>query len=148
MCATGRYVTPTAQRPSTVVCLLLQGYGGKSSPWSLSIHANGERDSPVMRLHPWPTGQLRADGSATLPSRPGASVSSAHLTRAHLPVLPGAKGDLGCLHVLCLVAQSCPTLCNPMDCSLPGASVHGILQERIPEWVAMTFSRGSSQPRN
>ena len=46
------------------------------------------------------------------------------------------------------VAQSCPTLCNPMDCSLPGSSVHGILQARILEWVAIPFSRGSSQPRN
>ena len=40
--------------------------------------------------------------------------------------------------------QSCPTLCNPMGCSLPGSSVHGILQERILEWVAMPSSRGSS----
>ena len=39
--------------------------------------------------------------------------------------------------------QSCPTLCNPMDCSLPGSSVHGILQARIVEWVAM-LSKGSS----
>ena len=39
------------------------------------------------------------------------------------------------------------TLCDPMDCSLPASSVHGILQARILEWVAMTFSRGSSQPR-
>ena len=44
--------------------------------------------------------------------------------------------------------QSCPTLCDPMDHSLPGSSVHGILQARIPEWVAMPFSRGSSQPRD
>ena len=44
------------------------------------------------------------------------------------------------------VAQSCPTLCNPMDCSLPGFSVHGILQARILEWVTISFSRGSSQP--
>ena len=43
-----------------------------------------------------------------------------------------------------LVAQSCPTLCNPMDYSLPGSSVHGILQARILEWVAIPFSRGSS----
>ena len=42
------------------------------------------------------------------------------------------------------VAQLCLTLCNPMDCSLPGSSVHGILQARIPEWVAISFSRGSS----
>ena len=46
------------------------------------------------------------------------------------------------------VAQSCPTLCNPMDCSLPGFSVHGILQARIVEWVTISFSRGSSQPRD
>ena len=36
-----------------------------------------------------------------------------------------------------LAAQSCPTLCNPMDCSLPGSSVHGILQARIFQWVYM-----------
>ena len=44
------------------------------------------------------------------------------------------------------VAQSCLTLCNPMDCSPPGSSVHGILQARILEWVAISSSRGSSQP--
>ena len=42
------------------------------------------------------------------------------------------------------VSQSCLTLCDPMDCSLPGSSVHGILQARILEWVAIPFSRGSS----
>ena len=50
------------------------------------------------------------------------------------------------MHVL--VAQSCPTLCSPMDCSLPGTSVHGILQARVLEWVAIPFSRGSSRPRD
>ena len=43
-----------------------------------------------------------------------------------------------------LVTQSYPTLCNHMDCSLSGSSVHGILQARILEWVAISFSRGSS----
>ena len=43
------------------------------------------------------------------------------------------------------VTQSCPTLCNTVDCSLPSSSVHGILQARILEWVAISFSRGSSQ---
>ena len=38
------------------------------------------------------------------------------------------------------VAQSCPTLCDPMDCSLPGFSIHGILQARTLEWVAISFS--------
>ena len=48
------------------------------------------------------------------------------------------------LFVLCLVARLCPALCDAMDCSLPGSSVHGILQARILEWVAMPSSRGSS----
>ena len=47
-----------------------------------------------------------------------------------------------------LVAQSCLTLCDSMDCNLPGSSVLGILQARIVEWVAISFSRGSSQPRD
>ena len=46
------------------------------------------------------------------------------------------------------VTQSCPTLCDPVDCSLPGSSLHGILQARILEWVVISFSRGSSQPRD
>ena len=46
------------------------------------------------------------------------------------------------------VAQSCPTLCDPMDYSLPGSSIHGIFQARVLEWVTISFSRGSSQPRD
>ena len=42
----------------------------------------------------------------------------------------------------------CLTLCNPMDCSLPSSSVHGIFQARVLEWVAISFSRGSSWPRD
>ena len=52
------------------------------------------------------------------------------------------------MKVKVLLAQSCPTLCNPMDCSLPGSSVRGILQARILEWVAIPFSRGSSRFRD
>ena len=44
------------------------------------------------------------------------------------------------------VTQSCPTLCDPMDCSLLCSSVHGIFQARVLEWVAISFSRGSSWP--
>ena len=47
-----------------------------------------------------------------------------------------------------LVAQSCPNLCNPMDCSLPVSSILGILQARILGWVVISFSRGSSPPRD
>ena len=49
-----------------------------------------------------------------------------------------------CDSVKVLVTQSCLTLCDPMDYSLPGSSAHGILQARILEWVAIPFSRGSS----
>ena len=49
---------------------------------------------------------------------------------------------------LCVCAQSCLTLCNPIGCSLPGFSVHGVSQARILEWVAISFSRGSSWPRD
>ena len=48
----------------------------------------------------------------------------------------------------CLVAKSCLTLCDPMDCTLPGSSVHGISQARTLEWLAISFSRRSSQPRD
>ena len=58
------------------------------------------------------------------------------------PIL--AIGVFGC----CLVAQSCPTLCNSMDCSLPGSSVFGIFQARTLECVAISFSRGSPQARD
>ena len=65
-----------------------------------------------------------------------------------------------CIHVenkiikkiICLwswsITQSCPTLFHPMDCNLPGSSDHGISQARILEWVAVPFSRGSSQSRD
>ena len=46
------------------------------------------------------------------------------------------------------VTQSHPTLCDPMDCSLPGSSVNGIFQATVLEWIAISFSKGSSQPRD
>ena len=49
---------------------------------------------------------------------------------------------------VCSVTQSCPTLCGPMDREAWQASVHGILQARILEWVAVSCSRGSSRPRD
>ena len=55
---------------------------------------------------------------------------------------------LDCKESCVLVTQACPTLCNPTDCSPPGFSAHGILQARILEWIAIPFSRGTSQPRD
>ena len=53
-----------------------------------------------------------------------------------------------CYATLCSDAQSCLSLCDPLDCSLPGSSLHGIFQARILEWVAISFSKGSSPPRD
>ena len=60
--------------------------------------------------------------------------------------LPYSKGNQLYAYV-CSVLQLCPALCDPMDCSLSGSSVHGILQASILEWVALPSSRGSSPPR-
>ena len=49
---------------------------------------------------------------------------------------------------MCSVAQSCPTLCDPVDCSPPGSPVHGIVHARILEWIAISYFRGSSQLRD
>ena len=47
--------------------------------------------------------------------------------------------------ICCLVAKSCLTLYNPMDCSIPGSSVHGVSKAKIPEWVAIAFSNNPVQ---
>ena len=53
-----------------------------------------------------------------------------------------------CYSCCCLLAQSWPTLCYPVDCGLPGSSMHGISQTGILEWVAISYSRGSSWPKD
>ena len=79
-------------------------------------------------IHPSALGYRRVSGQATL--------------LLLVPTLLSSAAQTG--HLKVLAAQSCPTLCDPMDYSPPGSSVHGILQARILEWVAMSFSRGSS----
>ena len=78
-------------------------------------------------------------------------------TRLRLPWdSPGKNTGVGCRVLLqCRkvklwreVAQSCPTLCDPMDCNLSGSSVHEIFQAKVLEWIAISFSRGSSRPRS
>ena len=73
-------------------------------------------------------------------------------------ILHGLRDRILCSHIVfpvssypvseSEVAQSCPTLCDPMDCSLSGSSVHGIFQARVLEWIAISFFRESSWPRN
>ena len=73
--------------------------------------------------------------------------TESHMTEAHLVPenilrtnFQNKKQKLLCIYEWLIVAQSCPTLCDPMDCSPPGSSVHGILQARILECVAILFS--------
>ena len=70
--------------------------------------------------------------------------------RMHAKMKEVRKCEFAEMHIIIvvLVAQSCLTLCDPVDCSLPGSSVHGIFQARMLERVAMPSSRGSSQPRD
>ena len=68
-----------------------------------------------------------------------------HWQAGSLPLVPPGKPDGS--HVV-LGTQSCPTLCSPIDCSPPNYSVHGISQPRILEWIAISFSRGSSWTRD
>ena len=58
------------------------------------------------------------------------------------------RGYLELLESESEVTQSCLTLCDPMDCSLPGSSVRGIFQAIVLEWIAISFSRGFSRPRD
>ena len=106
--------------------------------------------------------QTRACGPGATPGSPGlcpAPGSGPALTSALLSPQPCGS----CCHtrspawtpglsrgqsVKALVAPSCPTLCDPVGCRPPGSSVHGILQARILEWVAIPLSRGSSPPGN
>ena len=67
---------------------------------------------------------------------------------SHVPEGQGPPPSVTVLYVSVLVAQSCLILCNPLDCSSSGSSVHGILQARILEQVIIPFSRGSSRPRD
>ena len=85
-------------------------------------------------FHPWGVSSLSHTCPLSLSSRErlGSSVLAEFFLRGRV----------------CVYAQSCPTFCDPMDCSLPGSSVHGISQARILEWLATSFSRGSSQPRD
>ena len=75
-------------------------------------------------------------------------ISQVYYLRPKLQNIPSCTKECGERESENEVAQSCPTLWDPMDCSLPGSSLHGILQARVLEWVTISFSRGSSWPRD
>ena len=110
----------------------------KEAPFSLPT-------SGVLKhgLHDWEAGR---DGDGREPTQgiEGTRVQLTALEKLVLKLQGMLHLQCSAYAVLCLVAQSCPTLCNPMDCSLPGSSAHGILLGRILEWVTICFFRGSS----
>ena len=103
-------------------------------------------------LFPWPV--FCSPPSASVGSKPWQFLE----VGADLKVAPtqGEQGEtvkrhwcsLVCCRCFCSVAKFCPTLCDPVNYSVPGSSVHGIFQARILEWVAVSFSRGSSWLRD
>ena len=84
----------------------------------------------------------RAHPNVPLMHRPGTPTGSHTVMHASVHSTHGVHA---CVYA-CSVIQSCLTLCNPMDHSLPGSSVYGILKARILEWVAIFYSKGSSPP--
>ena len=94
----------------------------------------------------WPHGLWNSPGQNT-------GVGSLSLLQGIFPIQGSNPGLPHCRWILYQLShkgspQLCPTPCDPMECSPPGSSVRGILQARILEWVAIPFSRGSSQPRD
>ena len=102
--------------------LLLKG--GNTTMWPSNPENSGQSE-----VQTWTSGNLEV---STDPQRNHLKHPSLIITRLHRACF------------LCLIAQSCPTLWDPMDCSPPGSSVRGISHARILERVAMPFSRGSS----
>ena len=97
--------------------------------------------SPTSR--PWTSNSCKISGSIILETKCIISVMGLNHSKTipHSPDPSPWKKLFSTEHV-----QLCPTHCDPMDCSLPGSSVHGILWARILQWVAMPSSRGSSRP--
>ena len=105
-----------------------------SLPWYIQAHQN----ACAWMLHPWWSAHTSCVSSH--------GVVCVVFSRQVPPFSWVLSSLFSCC--VCLLGQSCSILCDPRDCSLPGSSFHGILQARILEWVAMPFSRGSSQPRD
>jgi len=90
---------------------------------------------------------LQLNNKQNINTKPIISRQDCHLTQPYPPEEKQTNKNSAqispytSLHKPLEVAQSCPTLCDPVDCSLPGFSTHGILQARILEWVTISFSR-------
>ena len=106
----------------------------------MNSHLLQDRGQTPCHDKPW-SAEAAIDGLGSLPSE-------RHVNMNVFPTYSPSPLGLCPACVCAKLLQSCSTLCNPMDCSPPGSSVNRILQARTLEWVAMTSSRGSSQPRD
>ena len=139
-----RHVLPVssrAQRASFLTCALNSFQG------VLKIGGRSDQSLCLCRIRGWVTVSAirpRTWNSGILPVQ----CLFSKLRQSYAPFWQKVITVIVALLLCCEVAQSRPTLCDPMDYSLPDSSLHGILQARVLEWVAISFSRGSSQPRN
>ena len=136
----------------TCVHSLSVGFPGGASGKEAACQCRNKSSIPESRRFPWrrACNPLQCSGLENLPwtEEPGELSSIGSQSRTRLKWFS--------MHILSQtqigywseVAQSCPILCDPRDCSLTGSSIHGIFQTRILEWVAISFSRRSSQPRD
>ena len=109
----------------------------------------GQFTHSVMSNSFWPHGLQHTRLSSPPPTPRGCSNSSPSSWRCHPTISSSVVPFSSCGSVKWSeVAQLCPTLFDPMDSSRPGSSVHGIFQATVLEWIAISFSRGSSQPRD
>ena len=111
------------------------------TPWTVAYQAS--LSMGFSRQEHWSGLPFPSPGHLPDPGMDPGSPTSSALACCLTTAPPGSPSTS-----IVLVAQSCLTLCDPMGCSLPGSSVHGILQARILEWVAIPFFRGSPLPRD
>ena len=124
---------------------------GRGGIWLPGFTCDRKHDVKLLRdihlIQSWLQGHSSTAVTQCHPERCPA-LSHIILNSHHLESADNYMCDLGfCVYVCVWVAQLCLTLCNPMDCSPPCSCVHGILHARILKWVAISLSRGSSQPR-
>ena len=116
------------------------------SPWTVAYQAPLSMGFP--RPEYWNGLPFPPPGDLPDPKMELTSPVTPELAGGFFTTEPTGKPSLCFSQSVSSVTQSCPTLCDPTDCSLPTSSVHGISQARTLEWVVISVSRGSSQPRD
>ena len=124
---------PLFVAPWTVVCQVPLPIGFSSQEYRSGLPFPPPGDLPQPGIEPMP---------------PASSASAGRFFTTEPPVIPLIVWMPWHVKLYAKLLQSYPTLCDPLDCNPPGSSVHGILQARILEWVAMPSSQGSSWPRD